>query len=73
MSRHETHLRSVVKGVTWRAVASLTTFIIVFAFTNEIVLSFSVSIIEIISKIMLYFFHERAWTCVSWGKVTECD
>lgn len=61
------HLRSVLKGVTWRIVASLTTFILVYIFTGDWVLTAQISAIEVTLKIFFYYVHERAWGRVHWG------
>lgn len=66
---HETHTRSVVKGVTWRVIASLTTMGLVFAFTGDLVLMAEVGAFEITAKIIFYYLHERTWARVAWGKV----
>ncbi len=64
----ENHLRSIVKAISWRFFATLTTAIIVFIFTGNFLLSIGVSIAEILSKIVLYYFHERIWTTINFGK-----
>ena len=64
----ETKERSIVKSISWRIVATLTTMILVFIFTGQIVLALSVGIIEIILKIMFYYLHERSWNKIKWGK-----
>ena len=64
----ENHLRSIVNAISWRFFATLTTAIIVFIFTGNFLLSIGVSIAEILSKIVLYYFHERIWTTINFGK-----
>ena len=63
------HARSVAKAISWRFVATVTTMIIVYLFTGEIALSLGVGALEVVSKIILYYFHERIWTKVRWGAV----
>ena len=63
----ESHKRSVIKGVTWRVIASLTTFILVYIFTGDIAVTLGVSAIEVSAKILFYYFHERFWGKVHWG------
>ncbi len=60
--------RSIVKSLTWRALASLTTMIIVYAFTERIALSLGIGVIEVFSKMALYYGHERLWTRIRWGR-----
>jgi uncharacterized membrane protein len=63
----ETHLRSVVKGMSWRAVGTIDTMILVFIFSGEILLAASIGITELVTKIFLYWAHERIWQKVGWG------
>ena len=66
--RLETQKRSIAKSISWRIVASLTTIIIVFIFTKNIIISFSIGFLEVISKIIIYYYHERMWNKIRWGK-----
>ena len=62
----EAHTRTIVKAISWRALATLTTMTIVFLFTRRIMLSLGVGLAEIIAKITFYYLHERIWDNVSW-------
>ncbi len=64
----ETRIRSVVKGLVWRGLASLATFVLVFIFTREPVMAFEVSLLEVVVKLLLYYGHERIWNIISWGR-----
>ena len=61
-------MRSILKALSWRIVATVTTILIVFFFTGEIVLALSVGAVEVIAKIILYYLHERGWNRLSWGQ-----
>jgi len=65
----ETRSRSIVKGLVWRGLASLATFILVFAFTQKPVIALEVSALEIVIKLLLYYGHERAWNLIMWGRI----
>lgn len=65
---HEAHLRSILKALTWRATGSLVTFLLISVFTGNHTIAGSVAGIEFVAKIFLYYFHERAWAYVNWGK-----
>lgn len=67
---YESKRRSVVKTISWRVLATLTTAIIVFIFTGELILALSIGSIEVVAKIILYFFHERAWNKIRFGRRT---
>ena len=64
----DTRARSLIKGITWRLSASVATLLLVFAITGNIVISASISIIEIFLKLLLYYSHERIWNLVKWGR-----
>ncbi|MFC1514310.1 DUF2061 domain-containing protein [Candidatus Omnitrophota bacterium] len=65
----DSHRRSVVKAISWRAVATLTTMGIVLALTRKVVLMLEVGLLDIIAKLTFYYFHERVWEKLRWGKV----
>ena len=62
----DTKKRTIIKTITWRITASLTTFLIAWILTGDILVGASIGSIEAIAKIFLYYFHERIWTNISW-------
>ena len=60
--------RSVVKTFTWRIIGTLDTFIIAYLITGVTHQAITISGIELVTKMALYFFHERTWNKISWGK-----
>jgi adenylylsulfate kinase len=64
----EKHARSITKAITWRVFASCITMLIVFVFTGKAALSLGIGLFEIVSKLILYYTHERMWDRVRWGK-----
>ncbi len=64
----ETNKRSIVKGISWRIVATTTTIIIVYFFFGRLDLAIAAGMIETVLKVGLYWAHERAWFKVRWGK-----
>lgn len=66
----ESSKRSFAKAIIWRIIATLTTIIIVFVFTGKLVLSIGVGFIEVISKLIFYYFHERMWGLIDWGRIS---
>ena len=57
----DSHLKSVVKGITWRIVGTLDTFVISTLVTGEIKIGASIALVEIFTKVFLYWLHERVW------------
>jgi adenylylsulfate kinase len=64
----ETTTRSVLKAISWRLLATLTTILLVYLFTGRIGMAFTLGGIEIILKMLLYYLHERAWNRTSFGR-----
>jgi uncharacterized membrane protein len=64
----ERHHRSLIKTISWRVIATIATMLIVYIFTGELILTLGVGAVEVISKMILYYFHERIWNLITWGK-----
>lgn len=66
-------IKSIVKTITWRIIASATTFAIAMLFfgddPNAAQKATGVAITESVIKMFLYFFHERAWAQLRWGRM----
>ena len=60
--------RSLIKAFTWRILASLDTFFISFIITGRLDWATSIAFFEIITKAILYYFHERGWNRIKWGR-----
>ena len=60
--------RSLLKTISWRIIGTLDTILISWAITGALTLAFSIGFIELVTKMVLYFFHERAWNKISWGR-----
>ena len=64
----ESQKRTIIKTMTWRVTASLTTFLIAWILTGDLLIGASIGGIEAIVKIFLYYFHERIWNNINWAK-----
>jgi uncharacterized membrane protein len=67
----ETHARSLAKAVSWRATGSLDTFLVAFLITRNPKIAGSVALTEIVTKIAIYYCHERLWALIPWGKASR--
>lgn len=63
------HLRSLAKAISWRVVGSLDTFILSMIVTGNGKYAISIASAEAVTKIALYYLHERAWRRVKWGRL----
>lgn len=64
---HEKPYRSIVKTISWRALGTLDTIVISYIVTGSLSMAASIGAIELVTKMVLYYFHERAWNKSSFG------
>lgn len=65
---NETNRRSIAKAVSWRITGTIDTFIISWLITGELLLASGIAVTEVVTKVVLYWAHERVWNRVKWGK-----
>jgi len=65
----ESRFRSVLKGLTWRFLATGTTILIALAITGDIRPALQIGAVEFVAKFLVYYLHERAWAQVPIGTV----
>ena len=63
-----TKKRSLVKTITWRVIATTDTFILAWLFTSDEVIAASIAGLEVVTKLILYYMHERGWSSLEWGQ-----
>ena len=61
--------RSLIKTMTWRLIATLDTFLISWFVTGKLVFAGAIASLEILTKMFLYFLHERGWAKIKWGRL----
>ncbi len=57
----ESNYRSAIKALSWRVIGSLDTTVISFFQTGDFKMSLKIGSTDFVSKIGLYYLHERAW------------
>ena len=62
-----TKARSLLKTISWRLIASTDTFAITWLVTGSPTAGLTVSLLELCTKMVLYYFHERAWLQSKFG------
>ena len=67
----ESHLRSILKGVTWRIIATATTVTIAYIITGEDEQALTIGGIEFVGKLFIYYLHERAWQLAPRGSLRK--
>jgi adenylylsulfate kinase len=69
----DSHRRSLLKTVSWRFVATITTGLVTFIFTGRLDLAITIGLGDSFIKLFIYYLHERAWTRVRFGQVRIPD
>ncbi|GAF76151.1 unnamed protein product, partial [marine sediment metagenome] len=65
----ESHYRSIVKAITWRAGGTVVTFAVAWILTGNISLSAGIGLLDTVIKIGAYYVHERLWIRVKFGRL----
>lgn len=66
----ENHFRSLAKAVSWRVTGTVDTIIVAGIITGRFKLALSIGLVELFTKVCLYYLHERLWNRIPYGKVT---
>ena len=59
--------RHLLKTFTWRAVGTLDTILLSWLITGDPLTGLKIGFTEVITKMILYYLHERAWYRISFG------
>lgn len=59
--------RSIMKTISWRVIATTDTFLIAWLLTRSIEIGLGIVSIELMTKMLLYYIHERGWANLEWG------
>lgn len=70
MPHYEVARRSITKTITYRIAVTICNAIIVYVVTTDVALAFNISVIIAVANTIVYYFHERTWNNVEWGKGT---
>lgn len=61
--------RHIVKTITWRFVGTLDTFILSWIISGNPLVGLKIGFAEVVTKMILYYLHERAWYKINFGLV----
>lgn len=67
----EKSYRSIVKSVSWRTIGTIDTFLISWIVTGKLDLALTIGGVEVFTKMVLYYFHERIWNRINFGRVKQ--
>jgi uncharacterized membrane protein len=68
------HVRHVLKAVTWRILGTLDTILLSWLITGNAMTGLKIGFSEVLTKMVLYYLHERVWFKINLsnsGKVLE--
>ena len=60
--------RHIAKTITWRVIGTIDTMVLAWFVTGNPMMGLKIGGIEVFTKMILYYLHERAWYRVSFGK-----
>lgn len=64
----ENPLRSIAKTISWRIIGTLDTIVISWILTGQVKTALAIGSVELVTKMILYFGHERIWNSINFGK-----
>ncbi|MFH0842875.1 MAG: DUF2061 domain-containing protein [Bacteroidota bacterium] len=59
--RADKPVKSLIKAISWRIVGTVDTMVISYILTGKAAVALSIGSVEVLSKTILYYFHERLW------------
>ena len=62
-----TKLRSLLKTLSWRIVGTLDTMALGWLITGDCLVGLKIGALELVTKFVLYYLHERAWLRSTFG------
>lgn len=69
----ERHYRSLLKGTTWRVLGTLDTIFLAWLFTGSTRTALTIGGVEVFTKIILYYMHERVWLRLPFGREPDVN
>nr|WP_321408750.1 DUF2061 domain-containing protein [uncultured Carboxylicivirga sp.] len=69
----EKRYRSIVKTISWRITGTIDTFLVSYLITGKVGIAASISGVEVFTKLLLYYLHERVWNRIKLGREKMTD
>jgi len=66
LERSDSQSKSLIKSISWRIIGTLDTIIISWVLTGTLSVALTIGSIEIFTKFILYYGHERLWNNIKW-------
>lgn len=65
----ESHFRSIIKALTWRAGGTVVTFAVAWILTGKFELAAKIGLLDTTIKLAAFYLHERMWMKIRFGKL----
>ena len=62
-----TRARSIAKSISWRVLGSIDTFVLGSLISHQAKIGAIIASSEVLTKLALYYLHERGWAHIRWG------
>jgi len=59
--------RHIMKTITWRFIGTMDTILIGWLVSGDPLIGLTIGSVEVITKMVLYFIHERIWYKINFG------
>jgi uncharacterized membrane protein len=66
-------IRSLAKAFSWRVTGSIDTTLLSWFFTGDLTIAAAIGLTEVVTKMVLYYLHERVWNRIALGRTEEVD
>ncbi len=65
----ESRKRHIAKTLTWRVIGTMDTMLLAWLISGDILMGLKIGGIEVVTKMVLYYLHERAWYKINFGLI----
>ncbi|RIA08209.1 putative membrane protein [Flavobacteriaceae bacterium MAR_2010_72] len=59
--------RHLIKTITWRILGTIDTIILAWVISGDPMIGLKIGLVEVLTKMVLYYFHERIWYKFDYG------
>jgi uncharacterized membrane protein len=64
----DTQYRSIAKAISYRALGSVSTGLLVLFFSGDVRVAAGIGALDVVTKLGLYWLHERVWNHIPFGR-----
>lgn len=73
LNQTNSQIRHILKTITWRVVGTIDTILLGWFVTGHAEIGFTIGGFELITKMLLYYFHERIWYRSDFGLISNTE